>query len=46
MSILHDNFSQASGINNEQDIIMIVAIISRFNEEQSWIGLFMWMNII
>ena len=35
MSILHDNFSQASGINNEQDIIMIVAIISRFNEEQS-----------
>ena len=34
MSLLHDNSSQPSGINNKDDIIMTVAVISRFNEEQ------------
>ena len=46
MSILNDNSSLPSGMNNKDYIIMTTAVNSRFNEEQLWIGLFMWMNII
>ena len=33
MSILHDNFSLPSGMNNKDCIIMTVTVINRFNEE-------------
>ena len=46
MSILHDNSSLPSGMNNKDCIIMTVAVVSRFNEKQLWSGLIMWMNFI
>ena len=34
MSVLHDNFSLTSGMNNKDYIIMTIMVVSMFNGEQ------------
>ena len=46
MPIFHNNSYLPSGMNNKNYAIMAVTVISRFNEEQLWIGLFMRMNTV